>query len=326
MEDNQPPSSSPQSESKDWQQEVLAKLAFAAINEQRRARRWGIFFKSLFLAYLFLVAIMIYLPPRAEGTKLTVGEHTALVEIKGVIAEDSDASADQIIAGLREAFEDKNTKGIILRINSPGGSPVQAGYVNDEIHRLREKYPDTKVYAVIGDICASGGYYIASAADEIYADKGSLVGSIGVIMNGFGFVDAMHKLGVERRLYTAGAHKGFLDPFSPENKEEVKHVHAMLDQIHQQFIDAVKEGRGDRLKDDKQLFSGLIWTGEEGIDLGLVDGLGSPSYVAREVIQAKKIVDYTHRETFFDRLAGRVGTAAANTLAKTMGLTQYQLR
>lgn len=303
-----------------WQKEMLTKLAFASLNEQRRARRWGIFFKSIFAGYLFLILFVMLSGGDADRRNFKPGKHTSLIDIKGVIAAGADASADNIIAGLRDAFEDKDTAGVILRINSPGGSPVQAGYINDEIKRLRGKYPKIKVYAVITDICASGGYYIASAADEIYADKASLVGSIGVIMNGFGFVDSMKKLGVERRLYTAGKHKGFLDPFSPQNDEEVAHIKSMLEDIHQQFINVVKAGRGKRLKDDKDLFTGLIWTGEESVKLGLVDGLASSSTVARDVIKAGNIVDYTHRPNYWQRIADRIGASAATELATMLHL------
>jgi len=302
-----------------WQQDVLTKLVFASLTEQRRTRRWNIFFKGLFAAYLFLLLIIMWFPGGDTG-KVTTGKHTALIEIDGVIASNGDVNADRVVTGLRNAFKDKDTQGIILRINSPGGSPVQAGYINDEITRLRKLHPEIKVYAVIADICASGGYYIAAAADAIYADKASLVGSIGVVMNSFGFVEAIDKLGVERRLYTAGENKGFLDPFSPERKEEVAHVKGMLSQIHQQFIDVVKQGRGDKLKDSDKLFSGLIWTGEESVKLGLVDELGSSSYVAREIIKAENIVDFTPRERFFERLADRLGASMASTLARQLKL------
>jgi protease-4 len=316
---NEPQSPNPQDNDK-WQQEVLTKLVFASINEQRRSRRWSIFFKAVFAGYLFLVLFIMLSGGEDDRHGFKSGKHTSLVEISGVIAATADASADNIISGLRDAFDDKNTAGIILRINSPGGSPVQAGYINDEIKRLRGKHPKIKVYAVITDICASGGYYIASAADAIYADKASLVGSIGVIMNGFGFVDTMKKLGVERRLYTAGEHKGFLDPFSPQNEQEVAHVKAMLEDIHQQFIDVVKAGRGKRLKENKDLFTGLIWTGEESLKLGLVDGLGSSSMVARDVIKAKDIVDYTHRPKYWERFADRIGASAALKLSTMLHL------
>jgi protease-4 len=315
----EPQSSTPQNNEK-WQQDVLTRLVFASLNEQRRTRRWNIFFKSLFIGYLFLLLFIMLFNSSGERRNLTTGKHTSLIEIKGLISPTTEASADHVITGLRDAFDDKNTAGIILRINSPGGSPVQAGYIYDEIKRLRNKHPKIKVYAVITDICASGGYYIASAADEIYADKASLVGSIGVIMNGFGFVDTMKKLGIERRLYTAGEHKGFLDPFSPPNADEVKHVKRMLENIHQQFIHAVKTGRGDRLKDDKNLFTGLIWTGEESQKLGLVDGLASSSQVARDVIKAENIVDYTRRPNYWERFADRIGASAATHLATMLHL------
>lgn len=300
-----------------WQQDVLTKLVFASLTEQRRTRRWNIFFKAAFFLYL-LILLLVMLFPSGDGAGVTTGKHTALIEIDGVIASNGDVSADHVVTGLRNAFKNKDTKGIILRINSPGGSPVQAGYIYDEITRLRKLHPEIKVYAVIADICASGGYYIAAAADAIYADKASLVGSIGVVMNSFGFVDAIDKLGIERRLYTAGENKGFLDPFSPERKEEVAHVKNMLSQIHQQFIDVVKQGRGDKLKDSDKLYSGLIWTGEESVKLGLVDGLGSSSYVAREIIQAEEIVDYTPHERLLDRLTERLGASIASTLARSL--------
>ena len=303
-----------------WERTMISRLLSAGIDEQRRARRWSIFFKSLFFLYLFLLLI-ISLPKdwRSDGVS-SAGRHTALVDMQGVIADNSAASADTIVSGLRAAFKDKGTVGVILRINSPGGSPVQAGYITDEIQRLRIQYPAIPLYAVITDVCASGGYYVASAADKIYADKASLVGSIGVLMDGFGFTGTMDKLGVERRLLTAGGHKGFLDPFSPVNEEEIKHVHGLLNDIHRQFIDTVKHGRGARLKDSPELFSGLVWTGEQGVGLGLVDGLGSSSYVAREVIKAETIVDYTPRENYLNRLTERFGLTMAKSLSASFGL------
>lgn len=308
----------------EWERDVLRKLALSAVDEQRRARRWSIFFKALTFVYLFTL-LYLFLPSVEHG--LAAGKkHTALVEVSGEIAADSEANADSIITGLRDAFENVNTAGVIIRINSPGGSPVQAGYINDEIKRLRSLYPNIPVYAVITDICASGGYYIAAAADKIYADKASLVGSIGVIMDGFGFVDTLKKLGVERRLLTAGDHKGFLDPFSPEKPEEVAHVKSLLDNIHQQFITTVKKGRGDRLKEDKNLFSGYIWTGEQSMQLGLVDALGSSSYVAREIIGVEDIVDFSQRPPLFQRFAERIGLAMAKAMsaASTAGLKSAQ--
>lgn len=325
---SEPTPSDPQEpqQDKDWQQDVINRLAFAALNEQRRARRWNIFFKSLLFAYLLLILLIVYLPGGVDKTKLKAGRHTALVEINGVIADDAGANADDIITGLRAAFKDRDSAGIILRINSPGGSPVQAGYVNDEIKRLRDIYPQKKVYAVVTDVCASGGYYIAAAADEIFADKASMIGSIGVLINSFGFVEAMKKLGIERRLYTAGKSKGFLDPFSPENKDDIAHVRKMLGTIHRQFIDIVKQGRGQRLKDDPRLFTGLVWTGEESMELGLVDGLGSSSYVAREIIEAENIINYTPKESLFERFADRIGASFASTMARIMGVEQAPLR
>jgi protease-4 len=234
---------------------------------------------------------------------------TGLVDVKGIIAEGAPASADNVIEGLRAAFEDEATVGIIVRINSPGGSPVQAGYINDEIKRLRAKYPDKKLFAVIQDICASGGYYVAAAAEEIHADKASLVGSIGVRMDSFGFVEALDKLGVERRLLTAGEHKGFLDPFLPLREQEVQHVSGLLGEIHAQFIETVKAGRGKRLQDDPRLFSGYVWTGARAVELGLVDGLASAGKLARERFEAEDIVDFTPRENVVDALARRFGTA-----------------
>lgn len=308
-----------------WQKDVLSKLLFASLNEQKRTRRWNLIFKGLFVGYLFLLLILMFIPGSGKDG-IPLGDHTALIEIKGVIAADAEASADNIVTGLRKAFKSDNAKGVILRINSPGGSPVQAGYIYDEIKRLREKYPDKKLYAVISDMCASGGYYIAAAADEIYADKASVVGSIGVVMNGFGFVGAIDKLGIERRLYTAGESKGFLDPFSPQKQDEITHVNGLLSQIHQQFITVVKTGRGDKLKDDKKLFSGLIWTGEEAIKLGLVDALGSSSYVAREIIKEDEIVDYTPKQTYFEQLADRFGIAVAGKLAETLQSNSVSLR
>ena len=312
-----------------WERDVIARLAFAAINEQKRSRRWSIFFKILIFVYLFLLFWSIQ-SNRGEPGIVDTGEHTALVELKGVIADDAEANADDIVGALRDAFKSKNTRGVILRINSPGGSPVQAGYINDEIHRLRKKYPNIPLYAVVTDICASGGYYVAVAADKIYADKASIVGSIGVRMSGlttFGFVDAMKKLGIERRMLAAGNDKAMLDPFSPLKPEEVKHVTNLLETIHQQFIHVVKEGRGNRLKgDDDTLFNGFYWTGSQAVDLGLVDGLANSSYVAREIIGAEKIVDYTRKPSPFERLTNRLGVVMAQAFARILGVTETGLR
>ncbi len=302
-----------------WQQDVLTQLAFSALQEQRRARRWGIFFKGLLFVYLFLLLVLLW-SPAEQGADLATVRHTALIDIDGTIAADTRASADNLIKGLRRAFDADNVAGVVLRINSPGGSPVQAGYVNAEIRRLRSEHPDKPVYAVISDMCASGGYYVAVAANAIYADKASIVGSIGVLMDGFGFTRAMDKLGVDRRLYTAGANKGFLDPFSPVNEQDVQHIQQMLDTIHRQFIGAVKRARGDRLRPNGELFSGLVWTGEKARELGLIDGFASAGEVARKVIGAERLVDYTPRPNYLDQFADRLGVAFANTLGTRLGL------
>ncbi len=303
-----------------WERELVQKLVFSSLKEQRRSRRWGIFFKFLTFLYL-IILLVIMIPSDWTSDGLSMGtEHTALVEVKGVIADDAEASADRVITGLRAAYKDKKTKGVILRINSPGGSPVQAGYINDEIQRLQEKYPKIPLYAVVTDICASGGYYIAAAADKVFVDKASLVGSIGVLMSNFGFVEGMKKLGVERRLMTAGEHKAILDPFSPASQSDRAHIQAMLDKIHQQFISVVKEGRGERLNGDEALFSGLFWTGEEAVKLGLADELGSSSYVAREIIKAEDIVEFTSKEDLAERFAKRFGAGVASTFARITGL------
>lgn len=298
----------------DWEKKAIIKLAESSLHEQKRARNWGIFFKALTFLYL-ITLLMMFSSSDISSKKLT--KHTAVIDLTGLIAEGEKASSDNIVTALREAFEDKNTVGIILRINSPGGTPVQAGYIYDEIIRLREKYPDTPLYAVISDMCASGGYYVAAAADKIYADKASIVGSIGVRMDNFGFVGAMKKLGVERRTLTAGKNKALLDPFAPVDKNVNKHMSAMLNSIHQQFINAVKKGRGDRLKTDVEgLFSGLIWTGEQSLEIGLIDELASAGYVAREIIGEEDIVNFTITDDLLDRLAKRMGATMASILMK----------
>ena len=311
-------------ENQNWERDLLNRLAFSALDEQRRARRWNIGFKFLFFGYLVLL-LVLYIPGDwlESGSD---GKHTALINVSGVISADSEASADVIITGLRAAFEDEDTAGVILRINSPGGSPVQSGYINDEIVRLRALHPDIPLYAVLMDVTASGGYYIAAAADKIYADKATIVGSIGVLMDGFGFVGTMDKLGVERRLLTAGRSKGLLDPFSPVREDQTRHIQTMLDSIHRQFIATVKKGRGSRLKEDPDLYSGLIWTGEQGLALGLVDALGSSSYVAREVIGEKDIVDFTPQRSFFETVANRLGAQLVKSILIELGIGRLQVR
>jgi len=301
--------------SKEWK--LIEKTVSQLGVEQRRARRWGVFFKVLTFSYLF--ALLFLMAPGLSNNKLGDAEsYTALVDLKGVIAANEEASADFLVTGLRAAFEAEGTKAVVLRINSPGGSPVQSGYVYDEIKRLRDLHPETPLYAVISDIGASGAYYIAAAADEIYADKASLVGSIGVVASGFGFVDTMEKIGVKRRLYTSGAHKAFLDPFSVEKADEVEFWKSVLDKTHQQFINKVIEGRGDRLTISEDTFSGLIWNGEQAMEMGLVDGLGSAGFVAREVIGAEEIVDFTPQPDPFERITKSLGIAAGSAIGKLM--------
>ncbi|MCH9639986.1 MAG: S49 family peptidase [Betaproteobacteria bacterium] len=299
-----------------WERTLLEGLAFSSLNEQRRARRWGIFFKSLTFIYLFLLLFLALGWLGTNAVRLS-DKHSALVDLQGMISDDSVSSADNVIKGLRLAFEDPNTQGVILRINSPGGSPVQAGYINDEIRRLRSVYPDIPLYAVISDVCASGGYYVAAAADKIFVDKASLVGSIGVLMNGFGFTGTIEKLGIERRLLTAGESKGFLDPFTPLDPQQRDHAQELLGEIHEQFINVVQEGRGDRLKDTPEIFSGVVWTGQRSIELGLADEIGSAGFVAREVIQAEYIVDFTTREGFAQLFAKRFSEVVMGVLTNS---------
>jgi protease-4 len=302
-------------ENQDWERNLITKLATAALAEQRRSRRWGIFFKLLTFAYITLILTMaVDWRGRAEG----VGgkKHTAMVEISGIISPESDASAEKVTTALQAAFKDKNTQGVVLRINSPGGSPVQAQTIYDEMRRLRQKYPDIPLYAVVEDICASGGYFIAVGADRIYVSKSSLVGSIGVLMNGFGFTGLMEKLGVDRRLITAGENKAFLDPFSPLEERHKVFAKQLAEDIHQQFIGVVREGRGKRLKETPEIFSGLIWTGQKSIELGLTDGIGSLDYVAREVVKAEDIVEFTQKENLAEKFAKRFGASVGSAVAE----------
>lgn len=301
-----------------WERQTLEKLAFSALQEQKRARNWSIFFKTLTFVYLF--ALLFFALEWIGPTGSSIGSHTALIDIRGEIGDGAEVNADDTIASLNSAFDDKHTKGVILRINSPGGSPVQAGIINDEIQRLRKLHPKIPVYAVVEDICASGGYYIAVAADKIYVDKASIVGSIGVLMDGFGFTGTMQKLGVERRVMTAGKNKAFMDAFSPVNPEHKAFAQDMLDEIHQQFIQVVRQGRGSRLKETPDIFSGLFWSGEKSIELGLADGLGSSDYVAREIVKEENIVDFTSHEGLADRFAKRFGASLAHALTGKISL------
>ena len=297
-----------------WERELVTKLATAALKEQRRARLWGIFFKLLTFGYITVLLLMAVDWKDAEvGGK----KHTAMVEVNGLIAPGTDASAEKITTALQAAFKDKNTQGVVVRINSPGGSPVQAQTIYDEMKRLRKKYPDVPLYAVVEDVCASGGYFVAAGADRIYVGPASIVGSIGVLMNGFGFTGLMDKLGIERRLITVGENKGMLDPFSPLDEKDKEHVKKLMADIHEQFVGVVREGRGKRLKDAPEIFSGLIWTGQRSVDLGLADGFGSLEYVAREVVKAEVIRDFTITEGVLDKVAKRFGAAFAGALAET---------
>jgi protease-4 len=284
----------------------LERVAREMLRQQRSDRRWRNFFRLCWLALVIAIAWAIFSQRLAASAPSK--PHTALVEVRGEIAAGTDASAEALVAALRSAFEDHGAVAVVLRINSPGGSPVQSGIVNDEIHRLKAKH-NKKVYAVVEEMCASGAYYIAVAADEIYVDKASLVGSIGVLMDGFGFTGLMEKAGIERRLLTAGDNKGMLDPFSPQNERQTAYAKAMIDQIHQQFIKVVREGRGPRLKEQPDTFSGLFWNGEEAVRIGLADKIGSLDFVARDVIKAEDIIDYTPRDNVAERIARRFGAA-----------------
>jgi len=313
----------PPETSRDWK--LIEKLVMSLQSEQRKSRRWGIFFKFLTFAYLFALFMVIQFPG-AGSLDSASGKHSAVIDVSGTIAADELASADNIVGGLRRAFEDENAVAVIMRINSPGGSPVQSGYVYDEMMRLKEKYPEKKLYAVISDVGASGAYYMAAAADEIYADKASLVGSIGVVAGGFGFTGAMEKLGIDRRLYTAGDNKAFLDPFSPENESEVDFWQDVLETTHKQFIESVREGRGDRLVEDDRLFSGLVWSGEQALELGLIDGLGSTSHVARQVVGQEELVDYSHRKSPLQDIVDQFGVSIGSGIADYLMESRLQLR
>lgn len=299
-----------------WERDAIIKLATAGLREQRRARRWGVFFKLL--GFGLIAVIIVSLVDWGFTDLSTGGSHTALVELTGIIADGEEASANNVISGLRAAFENEGSVAVVLKINSPGGSPVQASYINREITRLRGHYPEKPLYAVVSDICASGGMFAAVAADKIYANKASIVGSIGVRLDGFGFVGTLDKLGIERRLMTAGKHKAILDPFSPEDSFGKEHMQKLLDEIHQQFIDVIKKGRGDRLANGADLFSGLFWTGEQALGLGLVDAFGDVSYVARDVVGVEEIRDYTYREDIFQRFAEQLGSALVRPVREAM--------
>lgn len=308
-----------------WERQLLEKIAFASLKEQKAKRHWGIFFKLATLAYL--IAVLVLVVDWGGPEKLVDGKHTALINVHGTIEATGDASAEKINGALQSAFADKGTAGVIIRINSPGGSPVQSGIVHDEIRRLRSKYPEIPLYVVVEDLCASGGYYVASAADKIFVDKASIVGSIGVLMDGFGFTGAMDKFGVERRLLTAGANKGFLDPFSPQDEKQKAHAQILLGEIHRQFIEVVRKGRGTRLKETPEMFSGLMWTGSQSIAMGLADDYGTVDSVARDLIKADTILDYSVKENIAERFAKPLGAEMGQSLVfRLFGGDQAALR
>ena len=310
-----PPSAAPAAAEPNWERSTLEKIAMAAIAEQRQARRWR---NGLRLAWLLFVVTLTWFGLQHSTVPSDVTRpHTAVVEIKGEIASDSEASADTIISALRGAFEDEGAQAVVLLINSPGGSPVQAGIINDEIYRLKALYKKP-VYAVVEDSCASAAYYVAVAADQIFVDKASIVGSVGVLMDGFGFTGLMEKVGVERRLMTAGENKGILDPFSPVSETQKQFTQGMLDAIHQQFIGVVRAGRGKRLKETPEMFSGLFWTGDQAVQLGLADQLANLDYVAREVVKAEELIDYTHRDNVAERLVKRFGASVGQAIATSL--------
>jgi protease-4 len=300
-----------------WERETLEKLLFATVKEQRAARRWSIFFKLLTLGVISF-SLWAYFDFSTGSDIEALGRHTALIDIDGSIESEGSGSADSVIPSLNKAFSDAGSVAIVLRINSPGGSPVQAGMIVDEILRLRKGYPSKPVYVVVDEICASGGYYIAAAADKIFVNKASIVGSIGVLMDGFGFTGTMEKLGVERRLLTAGENKGFLDPFSPQSEKHKAHAQVMLNEIHQQFIGVVRAGRGKRLKETPEMFSGLFWSGAKAVEMGLADGFGSVDSVAREVIKVEDIVDYTAHEGLPERVLKKFGASVGAGAVKSL--------
>lgn len=302
-----------------WEKSTIEKLLLEGIKEQKRRRRWSIFFKLLFFAWLFLLA-SLFIPAKEISDGHRIKKHVGLVDLDGAIFDGAEASADHVVEGLTEALKDPKTVAVILRINSPGGSPVQADDIYNNVMRLRRDYPDKKVYAVCRDVCASAAYYVASASDQIYANPATLVGSIGVLMDGFGFTNAMQKIGIDRRLFTAGSEKSFLDPFSPLKPQDVTYAQDILNQVHQQFINAVKKGRGSRLKKDPILFTGLAWTGEQAKDLGLIDGFGSAGYVARNIIHVDNIVNYTKKPGLFEQLSKSMGASFSHEIAATLNL------
>lgn len=307
-----------------WEKETVEKILLESIHEQRRSRRWKIFFRIVYLLIIILLVIAL-MPDHSKDYYNKTKKHTAVVNVKGELLDEGEANSEDINAALDDAFEDPNTQAVMLQINSPGGSPVQAGEVYQHMHYLQKQHPKIKVYAVCTDMCASGAYYIAAGADYIYADQASLVGSIGVLMNGFGFVDTLQKVGVTRRLMTAGSEKGFLDPFSPLKPEDEQYMQTMLETIHQQFITAVKQGRGNRLSNDPMLFTGLVWTGEQAKPLGLIDGIASPEQVARDIIKNDTLVNYGSTPSLLQKFSKHVGASAASSAASLLGVRRSLL-
>lgn len=299
-----------------WEREAIEKILSESLREQRARRRWSIFFRFVWIAIVLAIFALVKTMDFSDSESAAVGQHAALIRIKGVIETGSAASAENINKALQKAFAEQSAVGVILQINSPGGSPVQSGRIHDEIQRLKQLYPNKHVHVVVEDICASGGYYIAAAANNIYVDKASIVGSIGVMINGFGFTGLIDKVGIERRLLTAGKNKGFMDPFSPQSEQQRKFAQNLIDEVHGQFIAVVKKGRGTRLKENDEIFSGLIWTGSKAIELGLADGLGTVSSVAREVLQAQSVVDYTEEENLSDRVLKKLGASMGEGAVK----------
>ncbi len=304
------------SQKQGWERDILEKLAFATLKEQRARRRWTIFFRFLALAIVLIVLFQAF--DFGSADMESSGTHTALVEIDGTIESGGSGAADTVIPALNRAYEDAGSVGIILRINSPGGSPVQAGMINDEITRLRKAYPKKPLHVVVDEMCASGGYYIAAAADKIFVNKASIVGSIGVLMGGFGFTELMEKVGVERRVMTAGENKAFMDPFSPQTEQQKSHAQSLLNEIHQQFITVVRNGRGKRLKETPDMFSGLFWSGSKAVELGLADGFGTVDSVARDELKAADIIDYTQHEGLPERVLKKFGAAAGEGAVKSL--------
>ncbi|MEN9539652.1 MAG: hypothetical protein RLZZ126_1887, partial [Pseudomonadota bacterium] len=305
----------PKSLEQGWKRATLEKLAFAALQEQKARRRWKTF---VALAWLGFFAVLVWMAmSQGKASKDVSKPHTAVVSVSGEIGPGTEASADAVTSAVRSAFEDEGAKAVVLLINSPGGSPVQAGIINDEIRRLKAKH-NKPVYAVVEETCASAAYYIAVSADKIFVDKASIVGSIGVLMDGFGFTGIMDKLGIERRLMTAGENKGFLDPFSPQTEKQREHAQGMLNQIHKQFIDVVKKGRGSRLKETPEMFSGLFWSGEQAVALGLADQLANLDYVAREVVKSEELIDYTRHENVAEKLAKRLGASIGDGAVRAL--------